>query len=132
VLRDTLHLTRYAELVFLYPMEFAGHIVHSGASRARNFDALFFMLDGPDAVSIRSALGHVTPKLCFCIWWYLRVTQNIPVHLGHETSTHYFLCSRGPGAVSIKSARGTHYAKLVFLYPMRSTGHAVHSGASTT
>jgi hypothetical protein len=36
--------TRYAELVFLHPVGSAGHIVHFGASGARNIDALFFML----------------------------------------------------------------------------------------
>jgi hypothetical protein len=36
--------TRYAKLVFLHPMGYAGHVVHSGASGAPNVDALFFML----------------------------------------------------------------------------------------
>jgi hypothetical protein len=36
--------TRYVELVFLHPVGFVGHIVHSSASRAQNVDALFFML----------------------------------------------------------------------------------------
>jgi hypothetical protein len=36
--------TRYAELVFLHAMGYADHVLHSGASWARNDDALFFML----------------------------------------------------------------------------------------
>jgi hypothetical protein len=36
--------TRYAELVFLYPMGSTGHVVHPGLSGARNIDALFSML----------------------------------------------------------------------------------------
>jgi hypothetical protein len=35
---------RYAELVFLHPVEYAGHIVHSCASIVRNIDALYFVL----------------------------------------------------------------------------------------
>jgi hypothetical protein len=34
----------YAELVFLHSVGCAGHALLSGASVARNFDALFFML----------------------------------------------------------------------------------------
>jgi hypothetical protein len=36
--------TCYAELVFLHPVGSAGHVVHSGASRARNINTIFFML----------------------------------------------------------------------------------------
>jgi hypothetical protein len=36
--------TRYVELVFLHPAGSTGRVVHFGASRAQNIDALFFML----------------------------------------------------------------------------------------
>jgi hypothetical protein len=36
--------TRYAELVFLHLVGSTGHVVASGASGARNVNALFFML----------------------------------------------------------------------------------------
>jgi hypothetical protein len=36
--------TRYAELVFLHPVESPGHVVPSGASGTQNIDALFVML----------------------------------------------------------------------------------------
>jgi hypothetical protein len=58
---------------------------------------------GPDAISIKSAPGHITSNLCFCIWYDLRVRKCIPVRLGCETSMHYFSCSGWPGTVSIKS-----------------------------
>jgi hypothetical protein len=35
---------RYAELVFLHLVGYAGHVVHSGASEARNVEALFFVV----------------------------------------------------------------------------------------
>jgi hypothetical protein len=35
--------TCYAKFVVLYPVGALGHVVHSGASRAQNIDALFFV-----------------------------------------------------------------------------------------
>jgi hypothetical protein len=49
-------VTRYTNLVFLRPVGSAGQVVHSGV------------------VSIKSAPGHVTPNLYFCIRSDLRVT----------------------------------------------------------
>jgi hypothetical protein len=36
--------TCYAKQLILHPVGNAGHVVHSGASKAQNIDALFFML----------------------------------------------------------------------------------------
>jgi hypothetical protein len=66
--------TRYGEIVFLHPVKFVGHIVHSGTSGEQNIDTLFFLIASARVVFIKRVLGHVTPNLCFCIWWDLRVT----------------------------------------------------------
>jgi hypothetical protein len=81
--------TCYAEIVFLHLVVSVEHVVHSGVSGARNVIALFFMLgcDRPD--STKSAPGHVTQNLCFCIRRDQRVTLSIPVGPGCEISMHY-------------------------------------------
>jgi hypothetical protein len=65
--------TRYAKLVFLHLVGYAGHVMYSGPFGARNVGA-FSCFGGPGAVYIKGASGHATPKLCFCMQWDLRVT----------------------------------------------------------
>jgi hypothetical protein len=61
--------TRYAELVFLFPVGYVGHVVHCGTSGARNVDALFFILVWDQCGFEKSAAGHVTLNLRFCFQW---------------------------------------------------------------
>jgi hypothetical protein len=61
--------THYAELVFLQPVGSKGHALSFGASGVRNVDTLFSCSGGPVLDPTKSALGHNTPNLCFCIRW---------------------------------------------------------------
>jgi hypothetical protein len=63
--------THYAELVFLHSMGYAGHIVHSGAFRARNIDALFFILGWDRCGFDTKCIGARYAELVFSIWWFL-------------------------------------------------------------
>jgi hypothetical protein len=65
--------TRYNEHVFLHPVGSVGHVVPSIATEMRNIDVIFSYSGGLGSVSLKSALGHITPNLCFCILWDLRV-----------------------------------------------------------
>jgi hypothetical protein len=66
--------SRYAKHVSWHPRGSASHVVHSGAFGAQNVDTQFFVIGSADAVFINSEIGHITPNLCFCIRWDLRVT----------------------------------------------------------
>jgi hypothetical protein len=57
--------TRYVELVFWHPVESVGHVVHSGASEARNIDALFFMLGWEQYGFDKKRVGTNYVKLVF-------------------------------------------------------------------
>jgi hypothetical protein len=66
--------THYIKLVFLDPMGSAVPVVPSGVSGVRNVDTLCLLSSGPNAISLKSVLGHMMLNLCFGIRWALRVT----------------------------------------------------------
>jgi hypothetical protein len=74
--------------------------------------------------------GHVTPNLCFCIRWDLRVTWCILVRLGHKTLRYYFTYLGWDWHGYDKMCTGTRYPEHVFLHPVGYAGHVVHYGAS--
>jgi hypothetical protein len=57
--------TLYAELVFFHPVGSTGHIVHSGASGARNVNALFFMLGWDQYEFHKNRVGTHYAELVF-------------------------------------------------------------------
>jgi hypothetical protein len=88
--------TCYTKLVFLNPVGYMVHVVHSDASREGNVKALFLMLGGLGVVSIKSVPGHFILNLVFFIQWDLWVTLCIPAYSGLEMSTHFFHTWVGP------------------------------------
>jgi hypothetical protein len=75
----------YVEHVILQLEGYAGHVMHFGASGARNVNALFFKLMwDPYGFHKKRAETHYA-ELLFCIRLDLWVTQCIAVRPGHET-----------------------------------------------
>jgi hypothetical protein len=98
--------TQYAELVFLFPMESVGHVVHCGASGARNINVLYFMLGWARCGFITSAPGHISLNLCSAFWCVWDVKHRCII----------FRAQRAHNGVHKKRA-GTLYTKLVYLHP---------------
>jgi hypothetical protein len=55
----------------------------------------------------------------------LWVTWCMSVCPGHKSATHYFLCSGGRNAISIKKRVGTRCTELVFLHLVEYVDRAV-------
>jgi hypothetical protein len=80
----------------------AGHVVHSGASEARNVDALLFML-GCDPYGFHK--NHAGTRYAERVFLHPVESVVHVVHsgaLGCETSMHYFSCLGGTGTDSAK------------------------------
>jgi hypothetical protein len=71
----------YAQLVFLHPVESAGHVVHSSASRARNVIALCFMLGWHQ---YRFNKKHAETSYAELVFLHLMGTAS---HRGHSGTT---------------------------------------------
>jgi hypothetical protein len=62
----------YAEHVFLHLVGSTRHVEHFVRLGCETLMHYFLCLGGPNAVSIKSAPGHLLSNLCFCIRWDLQ------------------------------------------------------------
>jgi hypothetical protein len=104
--------TRYITLVFLHPVHFTGHVICFDLFKAWNINALFFILGWARFDSHKK--HDRTPNFYFCISCDLWVPSYVLVHLGRETSTHYFLLLGGLGAGPARSVLGHIMSYLCF------------------
>jgi hypothetical protein len=102
--------------VFFNLVESAGHVVHSGASMARNADTLFFIIGWAWCGFHKKRVGRRYSKLVF-----LHPVGSIGhvAHFGasgYKIPTHHFSCSGGPNVVSIKIMLGNIMQNLCFCF----------------
>jgi hypothetical protein len=101
------HHDRLCQTFFsLHPVGSACHVVHSGASGARNVIALFFMLWWD---RYRFDKNHAGPRYTELVSLHPLGSAGQVRHYGeseHKVSMHYFSCLGGPCAVCIRSALG--------------------------
>jgi hypothetical protein len=92
----------------------AGHIVHSGALEARNVDTPFFMLGWDRYGFHKNCKGARYIELLFLdpVGSARHVVHSL--HLGRETSMHYFSCSGGTSTDLTKSVQDTLGQTCVF------------------
>jgi hypothetical protein len=79
------------------------HVVHSGASGHETSRHYFSCSGANDTDSTNNVMAYVMPNLCFVIWWDLRVTSCIPLHLGAKRWRTIFHARVGPMWFSYKA-----------------------------
>jgi hypothetical protein len=77
--------------VFLHPVGSVGTIVHSGASGHKTSKHFFSCSSGTAMDSTKSVLGHVTPNLCFCIRWDLRLIVYSNASMARNINALFFM-----------------------------------------
>jgi hypothetical protein len=121
--------THYIEHVFLHPLGSAGHVVHFGASMTRNVGALFSCLVEPVCIR-RKARRDMFRQTCVSTSGGICGPRSAFRCVGGAKCQHTFFMIGWDRYGYDKKRAGTHDAELVFLHPVGSTGHAVHSIAS--
>jgi hypothetical protein len=106
---DTLHQTCVFTFGGIYRARSVFWCIRAGKHRC----TIFYARVDPVQISKRVS-EHVTLNFCFFIRCDLQVAYYVLVRSGHETSTHYFSCSGGPGMNRTKSAPGPTMQKLCF------------------
>jgi hypothetical protein len=78
----------------------------------------------------KSAPGHVTPNLCFCIWLDLWGHAQHSVATGARNMIAIFFILWGDRYGFDKKHTGTRYVEHVFLHLVASVGYVVYFGRS--
>jgi hypothetical protein len=109
-----------------------GNIAHSGACRARNVNALFFMLGWDQYKFNKKCVVTSKDELVFL---HPMGSTSHAVHSGtfgaRNINAQFFMLGWDQYRLHKKRA-GTRYVELVFLHPVGCAGHVVHSVAPET